>query len=380
MNTYTYLSRIIRFTILFDDFTLIDLENADETFFLHHDDLYQRVENKVPKQLLEITNKKTGCVFYRNYIVGFYRENNYIYCNVDACVYPLLDECDSYWLCNLCDKTIYYSDRFWQDIGYGEEHPCWSDVIYPEDLEVQKQIIQSGKPFCVNIRYLSKHNEEQIFRSNGQIVKRSEGQPIFICIMTDVTEQYNLRKMVRDYNDYMNEMGHELHNLLNIINGYTQLISLHKNKDVSEYTDIIKRTTNKAVKLVSNGVYMSKSKPTDCPEETNIYCLLKEKLEIDIREDCNVIVDKNGLSEVLDIILYNSDRETGRTKSTVYRTVDQFTIIISYSNVISKEQNILLIPAKVICYNIGGSLNIVDSDVIITLRPSDTVKDKLCCF
>lgn len=111
-----------------------------------------------------------------------------------------------------CDYTgelnlLQYSQGFLEMFGYSEQdleqkfHNQFSKMIYPEDLEktwiqVRRQL-QEGNTKEIQYRVLHKDGRLIDVLDRGQRVYRDNGESVFYCILTDITESKRAQEELR---------------------------------------------------------------------------------------------------------------------------------------------------------------------------------------
>ena len=106
---------------------------------------------------------------------------------------------DGVWDWNMLTHEIYYSPRFRQLLGYGEDE-ILSNItelvshLHPEDQANAQSVLQShlkhGTPFDLELRLLTKDTKYKWFRVRGQSVRRADGKAVRLAgAIGDITDK-----------------------------------------------------------------------------------------------------------------------------------------------------------------------------------------------
>lgn len=106
-------------------------------------------------------------------------------------------------------SLLYANDGFFSLSGYSraeyfaEFGNVCSRVIHPEDLSLVKKLLQSAIDnqgyVGVEYRIINKAGEVRWSYANGRRIDDADGSPVFLCIITDITNRKRLELRLEDY-------------------------------------------------------------------------------------------------------------------------------------------------------------------------------------
>ncbi|MEI6061623.1 MAG: PAS domain S-box protein [Bacteroidota bacterium] len=115
---------------------------------------------------------------------------------------------DAPWDWNLCTNKLYYSHKWWQQLGYSpEEIPSdsslWRDLTHPEDIHrvndvLTKALESVNESYEAEFRLLHKNGRYVPVLSRGFITRDTEGKPIRVTgTNMDLTERKEAEELLR---------------------------------------------------------------------------------------------------------------------------------------------------------------------------------------
>jgi len=219
----------------------------------------------------------------------------------------------------------------------------YADIIHPDDItrvaeEVSNYSNEDTAEFVQEYRIKTKSGQFKWIDDRTWIRRDSEGNIThYQGIVLDITDhktadealKLSEKKYRRAYNRanfYKDIFGHDINNILHIINSSAEIISYHlggseKSKVIEDISNIIKRQVERGAKLVSNVNTLSQleeesihTKPTEiCKLMHNSIDFLtktyndKKIIVNDVCEEDHLIANANDLlQDVFDNILINS--------------------------------------------------------------------------
>lgn len=219
----------------------------------------------------------------------------------------------------------------------------YADIIHPDDItrvaeEVSNYSNEDTTEFIQEYRIKTKSGQFKWIDDRTWIRRDLEGNIThYQGIVSDITDHKNAdealklsekkyRKAYNRANFYKDIFGHDINNILHIINSSAELISYHlgdseKSKVIEDISNIIKKQVERGAKLVSNVNTLSQleeesihTKPTEiCKLMQNSIDFLtktyddKKIIVNDVCEEDHLIANANDLlQDVFDNILINS--------------------------------------------------------------------------
>jgi PAS domain S-box-containing protein len=149
---------------------------------------------------------------------------------------------EAVWEWNAQTGQTYYSPRWYEMLGYGDEHfpmtfESWKSLVHPEDLPPAMTLIQAtlsdlnNPGYAAEFRMRHQDGSWRWILGRGNVVERdAAGQPVMLSgTNTDITAQKLLEEQLRQ-SQKMEAIGqlaggvaHDFNNLLTVINGYSNL-------------------------------------------------------------------------------------------------------------------------------------------------------------
>ena len=155
---------------------------------------------------------------------------------------------DAPWDWNLVTNHLFYSLKWWQQIGYmPEEIPSdsslWRNITHPDDLEHTKNIFENtlnskNDSYEAEFRLLHKDGHYVPVLSRGYITRDESGKPIRVSgTNMDLTERKRTEEeIIRSRDDahkanlakseFLSRMSHELRTPMTSILGFAQLLNI----------------------------------------------------------------------------------------------------------------------------------------------------------
>ncbi len=283
-------------------------------------------ERKLAQEELESSYKKL-------------REMEYIINNSPSIVF--LWQNSEGWPVEFVSKNIIQFGYTPEDFYSGKV--IYADIIHPDDItrvaeEVSNYSNEDTTEFVQEYRIKTKSGQFKWIDDRTWIRRDSEGNIThYQGIVLDITDHKNAdealklsekkyRKAYNRANFYKDIFGHDINNILHIINSSAEIISYHlggseKSKVIEDISNIIKRQVERGAKLVSNVNTLSQleeesihTKPTEiCKLMQNSIDFLtktyddKKIIVNDVCEEDHLIANANDLlQDVFDNILINS--------------------------------------------------------------------------
>ncbi|MCK4370675.1 MAG: PAS domain S-box protein, partial [Candidatus Lokiarchaeota archaeon] len=283
-------------------------------------------ERKLAQEELESSYKKL-------------REMEYIINNSPSIVF--LWQNSEGWPVEFVSKNIIQFGYTPEDFYSGKV--IYADIIHPDDItrvaeEVSNYSNEDTTEFIQEYRIKTKSGQFKWIDDRTWIRRDLEGNIThYQGIVSDITDHKNAdealklsekkyRKAYNRANFYKDIFGHDINNILHIINSSAELISYHlgdseKSKVIEDISNIIKKQVERGAKLVSNVNTLSQleeesihTKPTEiCKLMQNSIDFLtktyddKKIIVNDVCEEDHLIANANDLlQDVFDNILINS--------------------------------------------------------------------------
>jgi PAS domain S-box-containing protein len=155
---------------------------------------------------------------------------------------------DAPWDWNLVENNLFYSSKWWQQIGYApEEIPSdstlWRNLTHPDDIDrinlIFETALKSGNDsYDAEFRLLHKNGYYVPVLSRGFITRDANRKPVRVTgTNMDLTERYHAEKEIiksRDEaqkanlakSEFLSRMSHELRTPLNSVLGFAQLMAM----------------------------------------------------------------------------------------------------------------------------------------------------------
>lgn len=111
-------------------------------------------------------------------------------------------------------KILYANDGFFRLAGYSRSeysmqfHNDTSELIYPEDLDMVtrtiRQAIENRGPLAVEYRIMAKSGGIRWSYINGTQIDNDNGQPVYLCVIVDITARKQAEAELADNNHRSN--------------------------------------------------------------------------------------------------------------------------------------------------------------------------------
>ena len=111
-------------------------------------------------------------------------------------------------------KILYANDGFFRLAGYSrseysmEFHNDTSELVYPEDLDMVtrtiRQAIENRGPLAMEYRIMAKSGEIRWSYINGTQIDNDNGQPVYLCVIVDITARKQAESELADNNHRSN--------------------------------------------------------------------------------------------------------------------------------------------------------------------------------
>ena len=111
-------------------------------------------------------------------------------------------------------KIMYANDGFFRLAGYSRSeysmqfHNDTSELVYPEDMDmvsrVIRQAIENRGPLAMEYRIMAKSGEIRWSYINGTRIDDDNGQPVYLCVIVDITARKQAEAELADNNHRSN--------------------------------------------------------------------------------------------------------------------------------------------------------------------------------
>ena len=230
------------------------------------------------------------------------------------------------------------------------ENHSFTEFIHKDDIEpclkyLEKTILTEKPQGVIEYRVRHKDGSWRIHTSNSSVKRDETGKVInFLGIARDITDrkivekklresEANLKELNATKDKFFNIIAHDLRNPFNAIVGYSSLLvndlQEEKYKDSLEFAQIILKSSNAALNLLSNLLEWSRSQTGKIkfkPEILNLNEVINEAIEsaldyaeqksieakILLPENISVYADKDMLSSVLRNLISNAIKFTNK--------------------------------------------------------------------
>lgn len=218
---------------------------------------------------------------------------------------------DGIWDWNIAEKSISFSKKYYEMLGYseGEFSPgffAWLDLLHPDDRGRCKKFIEeyvaAGKcdPYHIEFRMRKKDGSYKWIMGRGNIVsKDDEGRPLrMVGTHVDIHELKNVQHQLADAYDVMNKflanMSHELRTPLNHILGGLQLLEMTKDPYQSgEYRSMIKQGAERLLSMISDVLECSRLTTNQVVLEESRFPIVEIVDNVKANYDGRVIIEND---------------------------------------------------------------------------------------
>mgnify|MGYP000378213300 CR=1 FL=1 len=111
-------------------------------------------------------------------------------------------------------EIMYANDGFFRLAGYSRSeysmqfHNDTSELVYPEDMDmvsmVIRQAIENRGPLAMEYRIMAKSGEIRWSYINGTRIDDDNGQPVYLCVIVDITARKQAEAELADNNHRSN--------------------------------------------------------------------------------------------------------------------------------------------------------------------------------
>ncbi len=262
---------------------------------------------------------------------------------------------DGLWDLDLNSRIAYFSDRYWEMLGYvsGEFNPdfeTWKDLLHPDDKasaldRVDNYLDRKISSYESIFRMRSKQGDYRWINARGKALFDANGKPYrFVGFHTDITVTKNQElelvkaKEKAEESDrlktaFLTNISHEVRTPMNGILGFIELL---RTTDVDpnyreQYTGIIEKSCNRLLSIITDIVEISKieakqvavnkSQVTISPLIESVINYFgdqllnnhKVKMKLSLHptiKDCHCVTDGEKLKEILKRLLDNAIKYT----------------------------------------------------------------------
>lgn len=216
------------------------------------------------------------------------------------------------------------NDRFNEFFGSGPESGCGGESLFQENLRRNADVLggfrsqfSAGEPVHFVLRAVDRHGQDAWLQVNAACTDRQSGEPVYLAIFIDITNETELRQMRealerqarelkdalslaeranRAKSDFLSHMSHDIRTPMNAIVGMTDIAKVHLD-DPDKVLDCLNKITLSSRHLlglindvldmskIENGNIMINTAPVSLPELLeNVVTIIQPNIKANCQE------------------------------------------------------------------------------------------------